>query len=142
MKKNARSTEVKTSALDQRPKNTTSRNELSLSNPRHVRGLVELLRRAITREALDKAVGCSNGPDLVAQLRRKGLEIPCTMIPDTDRDGLPIRRGVYHLTDKDRRKVLAMNRQRGFVAPHLLGLLTVAVPVVVVLGAVVAGWLS
>ena len=34
------------------------------------------------------------------------------------------------------------NRQCGFIAPHLLGLLAVAVPAVVVLGSVVVGWLS
>jgi hypothetical protein len=83
-------------------------------NPRHLRGIDALLRRAMPREHLDRALGASNGPDAVAELRRRGLEIPCERVPDRDRDGEPIRRGVYHLTADDRRKVLRWmtNRSR------------------------------
>ena len=83
-------------------------------NPRHLRGIDALLRRAMPREHLDRALGASNGPDAVAELRRRGLKIPCERVPDRDRDGEPIRRGVYHLTADDRRKVLRWmtNRSR------------------------------
>ena len=57
------------------------------------------------RETLDREAGCSNGPELVAELRRRGLEVPCDRIPVYDRDGLEVKRGVYHLTFKDRRKL-------------------------------------
>ncbi len=43
---------------------------------------------------------------LHAALRRRGLEFPCDRIPDHDRDGKSIRRGVYHLTDADCRKLI------------------------------------
>jgi hypothetical protein len=55
------------------------------------------------RESLDRAAGCSNGPELIAELRRRGLEIPCERVPDYDRDGKEVRRGVYHLSPRDRR---------------------------------------
>lgn len=75
------------------------------SNPRHLRALIALLRRSMPREHLDREAGCSNGPELVAELRRRGLEVPCDRIPVYDRDGLEVKRGVYHLTAKDRGKV-------------------------------------
>ena len=79
--------------------------EFETSNPRHKRALLALMRRPMTREHLDTAAGCANGPDLVADLRRRGLQVPCERVPDYDRDGLPVRRGVYRLTGADRRKV-------------------------------------
>ncbi|MDP2822728.1 MAG: hypothetical protein Q8O52_08625 [Sulfuritalea sp.] len=75
-------------------------------NPRELRALHAALRRSLPREHGDREAGCSNFPDLVAALRRRGLEFPCDRIPDHDRDGKPIRRGVYHLTASDRRKVI------------------------------------
>lgn len=75
------------------------------SNPRHLRAIQALLRRPITREQLDKVVGCSNGPDLIAQLRRRGLDIPCERISFVDRDGRKCRPGVYMTTVTDRRLI-------------------------------------
>ena len=75
-------------------------------NPRELRTLHAALRRLLPREQGDREAGSSNFPDLVAGLRRRGLEFPCTRIPDHDRDGKPIMRGVYHLTASDRRKVM------------------------------------
>lgn len=75
------------------------------SNPRHLRAIAALLRRPMPRESLDNEVGCSNGPELVAELRRLGLEVPCHRIHFVDRDGFVCRRGVYLLTDTDRRKL-------------------------------------
>lgn len=75
-------------------------------NPRHLRAIPALLNRPLPREHGDRAAGCSNFPDLIAELRRRGLEIPCERVPDRDRDGNPIKRGVYHLTSDDRRKLI------------------------------------
>lgn len=76
-------------------------------NPRHLRALAVLLRRPLPREQLDDIAGCSNGPDLIAELRRRGLhdELYCERITFTDRDGRACRPGVYALTDKGRRLV-------------------------------------
>jgi hypothetical protein len=75
------------------------------SNPRYIRALHGLLHRPLTREQLDRAAGASNGPELVAELRRRGLELPCTLTPVVDRDGRAVRRGIYFMTAVDRRKV-------------------------------------
>ena len=72
-------------------------------NPRHMRAIAALLRRPMPRESLDKEAGCSNGPELVAELRRRGLEVPCERISFIDRDGHSCRPGVYSLTITDRR---------------------------------------
>ena len=81
---------------------------LGTENPRHLRALAVLLKRPISRENLDSIAGCSNGPELVAELRRRGLwdDLLCERIAFTDRDGRPCRPGVYHLTPKGRRLVL------------------------------------
>ena len=47
------------------------------------------------REDLDKKAGCSNGPELVAQLRRKGIEIFCQRVSVIDRDGEVCQPGRY-----------------------------------------------
>lgn len=82
-------------------------------NPRHLRAIHALQTRPMPREHLDKAAGCSNGPELVAELRRRGLDVPCARVPDFDRDGRAIRRGVYYLTDQDRRKLTRWLSSRG-----------------------------
>ena len=74
-------------------------------NPRHLRAIAALLRRPLPRENLDTVAGCSNGPELVAELRRRGLEVPCRRINFVDRDGFICRPGVYFLTLADRRKL-------------------------------------
>jgi hypothetical protein len=61
--------------------------------------------RSQTREAIDRAAGCSNGPELIAELRRRPLDVPCTRVVAYDRDGREVLRGVYHLTNADRRKL-------------------------------------
>lgn len=81
---------------------------LGTDNPRHLRVLTVMLKRPISRENLDSIAGCSNGPELVAELRRRGLggELLCERIQFVDRDGRPCRPGVYYLTPKGRRMVL------------------------------------
>jgi hypothetical protein len=78
---------------------------IGTDNPRHLRAIAALLRRPMPRENLDTEAGCSNGPELVAELRRRGLEVPCHRINFVDRDGFICRPGVYLLTDADRRKL-------------------------------------
>lgn len=85
-------------------------------NPRHLRAITALLRRPMPRENLDSVAGCSNSPELVAELRRRGLEVPCRRINFVDRDGFICHPGVYFLTASDRRKVhqwLARRVQKG-----------------------------
>lgn len=75
-------------------------------NPRHLRALHELLRRTVWREELDSIAGTSNSPELVAELRRRGLEIPCQRALSTDRDGRESRPGKYSLSSNDCRLVV------------------------------------
>lgn len=82
------------------------------TNPRHLRVIQALLTRPITREHLDQIGGCSNGPELVAELRRRGLEVPCPRTKKKDRDFFDCWPGVYHFTQTDRRRVLAWLAKR------------------------------
>ena len=89
---------------------------LGTDNPRHLRAIAALLRRPLPRESLDSVAGASNGPELVAELRRRGLEVPCERIRFIDRDGYPCRPGVYSFTIAYRRMVhlwQAMRTQGG-----------------------------
>lgn len=75
-------------------------------NPRELRALNALLRRPLPREHGGREAGCSNFPDLIDGLRRRGLSVPCDKAPVIDRDGREVKRGIYHLTATDRRKVI------------------------------------
>ena len=88
--KNAPAARSNESALEQR--------RFYTDNPRHCRALALLLQRPAKREEIDTAAGCSNAPDLMAELRRRGLELPCERVPALDRDGRPCRPGVYSAT--------------------------------------------
>lgn len=81
-------------------------------NPRHLRAIHALMTRPQRREHLDSIVGCSNSPELVAELRRRGLDVPCQLVPDLDRDGKQIKRGVYHFVKSDRSKLNSWIRSR------------------------------
>ena len=85
-------------------------------NPRHLRTIQALMTRPITREHLDQIAGCSNGPELVAELRRRGLEVPCARTKKKDRDLFDCWPGVYHFTQADRRRVTAWLARRGSAA--------------------------
>ena len=78
---------------------------LGTENPRHLRVIHALLRRPMPREQLDEVSGASNGPDLVAELRRRGLEVPCTRTKKKDRDLFDCWPGVYHVTQRDRIRI-------------------------------------
>jgi hypothetical protein len=71
-------------------------------SPREKRVILALLNRPIMRENLDTIAGCSNGPELVAGLRRKGLSIPCERVERYDKDGNACYPGRYSFTDEDR----------------------------------------
>jgi hypothetical protein len=64
------------------------------------------MTRPLPREHLDSVAGASNGPELVAELRRRGLEAPCTRTKKKDRDLFDCWPGVYHFTQQDRRRVI------------------------------------
>ena len=87
-------------------------------NLRHLRALNVLLNRPVPREQLDSIAGASNSPELVAELRRRGLEVPCERIRFIDRDGYTCRPGVYSLTLADRRMVYAWMAKRQKVGKH------------------------
>jgi hypothetical protein len=86
------------------------------SNPRYLRILAGLLVRSRTREEIDRIAGASNGPAAIAEIRALGLPkpdyLPCERTPTFDRDGKEVKRGIYCLTEKGRRRVIAwMNRR-------------------------------
>ena len=97
-------------------------------NPRHLRVIHAALRRSLPREQVDREAGCSNGPELIAELRRRGLEFPCVRIEAFDRDGKPCRPGVYNLTAKDKRIIYRWmaSRQKGSIDLTLAGLVAFA----------------
>lgn len=90
----------------------TGRRFDGVDSPRALRALHALLVSPRPREAIDRIAGCSNGPDLVADLRARGLDVPCERTPIIDRDGHEVRRGVYALTNRDRARVRAWLRER------------------------------
>ena len=93
-------------------RNYTSGKFWGTNNPRHLRAIHALMTRPQRREHLDSIAGCSNSPELVAELRRRGLVVPCHLVPDLDRDGKPIKRGVYHFVKSDRSKLNSWLRSR------------------------------
>jgi hypothetical protein len=71
--------------------------------PRAIRVLKALCKGPVFREQVDRLAGCSNGPGLIYQLRKRyGLEIPCRRERGLGRDWLFVSRGRYRLSDKDR----------------------------------------
>lgn len=78
---------------------------MGTDNPRHLRVIQAAMTRPLPREQLDAVAGASNGPELVAELRRRGLEMPCTRTKKKDRDLFDTWPGVYHFTQRDRRLI-------------------------------------
>jgi len=75
---------------DSTPSKTASKFS-GTDNPRHLRAIHAMLSRSRKREEVDSIAGCSNAPELIAELRRRGLSVPCLRVPAIDRDGFPIR---------------------------------------------------
>ena len=82
------------------------------TNKRHLRVIAALTHRIRSREEIDRIAGASNGPEVIAELRRRGLDIPCSRVPCIDRDGLEVKRGVYSLTSADLARIRAWRRRR------------------------------
>lgn len=72
---------------------------------RQIRTLKALINAPLMREQLDKVAGASNGPEVVAGLRRKGLDVFCERVPSIDRDGKPCKPGRYYLDEKGKELV-------------------------------------
>lgn len=85
-------------------------------NPRHRRVIHALLVRSRRREEIDRIAGASNGPELIAELRRRGLEVPCHRVPSVDRDGFVVRVGVYEFPPADASAIRVWMRKRAKVA--------------------------
>ena len=103
--KRARPIKDKASAPGTRASIVAPTRFLGTANPRYLRVIHALLRRPMPREQLDQVAGCSNGPELVAELRRLGLEVPCTRTKKKDRDLFDCWPGVYHVTQRDRTSI-------------------------------------
>jgi len=69
---------------------------------RQTRALRALMNNPQMRENLDRIAGCSNSPELIAGLRRMGLETPCERVERFDRDGNACYPGLYQLTPEDK----------------------------------------
>jgi hypothetical protein len=115
--KNARPhNQAESSALDS-ANSTVPTRFTGTDNPRHLRAIFALLQRPRSREELDSIAGCANGPELIAELRRRGLtgdrHLPCERIRFIDRDGKLCRPGVYSFTAQGRRLIYAWLARRG-----------------------------
>ena len=82
-------------------------------NPREFRFLQTVLHRHMTREELDAVAGASNGPEIVNQLRSRGLELPCFRLGTMDRDGNWVYRGLSILSHNDRGQVARALHNKG-----------------------------
>ena len=71
------------------------------TNPRHLRAIDALLKGGVSRHDLARIAGAANAPELVAELRRRGLEVPCQRVDFTDRDGDKCKPGIYSFTEHD-----------------------------------------
>lgn len=77
--------------------------------------LLEALEIApLTRREVDKVSGALNGPQIVLELRRRGLEIPCELIVVYDRDGNRRETGRYSLTPRDLEKMKQWRNAHGW----------------------------
>lgn len=94
-------------------KNTNAfRKFTGTENPRHLRAIRVLEVSPQPREAIDSRAGCSNAPELIAELRRRGLDVPCERTPCIDRDGFEVKRGIYYLNESDKRLLKAWKKAR------------------------------
>ncbi|WP_445355707.1 hypothetical protein ACJJI5_05065 [Microbulbifer sp. EKSA008] len=79
---------------------------------RQERALKTLLNGPCSRERLDRVAGASNGPEIISQLRKRGIQVQCRRVAHIDRDGLSGSHGVYWLPDSERQRINSL---------HLLG---------------------
>lgn len=81
---------------------------IKLTAPYERRCLAALLKSPVERTDLDKAIGTTNSPEFIRQLKRKGLVIHTENIPFMNRDGKNSWRGKYHLDPLSRKLAKAM----------------------------------
>ena len=89
----------------------SARKFFGTDNPRYLRVIHALKIRPRKREEIDRIAGASNGPELIAELRRCGLRVPCQRTPGIDRDGRPVKFGVYAFDDDDIRSLFHQMRR-------------------------------
>ncbi|WP_444910459.1 hypothetical protein [Microbulbifer sp. TRSA005] len=82
-------------------------------SPRQARALEILLTGPCSRERLDRVTGASNGPNVIMQLRKRGISIQCRMEGHIDRDGIAGRHGVYWLPDSERQRIGSLKLLEG-----------------------------
>lgn len=87
--------------IQTKPQHTKSTTSRKLKNPRWQRAIQILIHGEIERNRLDEAVGCTNSPELVRQLRKQGFECPCRLSAGIDRDGRKCMYGIYYFTESD-----------------------------------------
>ena len=97
---------------DEKTSAPSKREFTGTGNLRHLRVLHALQTRPRPREDIDRIAGASNGPELMAELRRRGLDVPCSRTPCIDKDGFEVLRGIYHLTDTDKARLRAWLERR------------------------------
>lgn len=74
-----------------------SKRNFKLSHRQHRLCQVFATGRKLWREDVDRIAGASNGPEVMRQLRRKGLAWQCDRIQKTDRDGNTCEPGLYSI---------------------------------------------
>ena len=75
---------------------------LGTKNPRYLRVILALWCGPLSRKELDRVANVSNGPALVAALRRSGFELPFRRYCRLTIDGYYELVGEYSLTHRDR----------------------------------------
>ncbi|MBC7435072.1 MAG: hypothetical protein H7332_03265 [Bdellovibrionales bacterium] len=79
--------------------------------PKQIRVCQAFMRmKPIWREQVDQISGASNGPEIMSQLKRKGLQWTCAKQRKIDRDGNPCEPGLYTVTPEG----IATLRRWGF----------------------------
>lgn len=89
---------------------TDKSNRTTKLTPRHTRTIQALLTTEwVWREEVDRIAGASNGPQVIAELRRKltGSDgIDMELVAKIDRDGRACRPGRYRLNELGRERLL------------------------------------
>lgn len=88
--------------LPTKPQQANSNTSCMRNNPRWIRAINILIHGEISRIKLDDVIGCTNSPNVISQLRKRGFECPCRPCAGIDRDGKKCTYGIYSFTDLDR----------------------------------------
>jgi hypothetical protein len=97
-------------AVDRTLNSTAHRKFVGGARPYHLRALGAHELRPMSREEFDERADCSS-PDLVAELRMTGFEIPSVRpAPAFDHDELSVECDAYFLSSSDRKKIARLQR--------------------------------